>query len=160
MGDECPLLTRGCSQTVPGVPHLVIMDVRQVIRRVEVERVHVKPTDRTQERIGRNDAVSLRHDLPGARIGQVLLSVQDIDSGALAALRFTPDPLKRHICRTHLGFGRAERDLGALIGYPGTNYRSAGLIPDLLEDKAALRGDLLRLTRLGGRHGHRRRSAR
>jgi len=49
---------------VPGVPHLVIMDVRQVIRRAEVERVHVKPTDRTQERIGRNDAVSLRHDLP------------------------------------------------------------------------------------------------
>src|SRR5262245_14531825 len=87
------LLTRWRPQPVPGVADLVVMHVGRIIGRVEVEGVDIQPSDCAEERIGRDDPVALGRDLAGAGVGQILLRIEDIDGGALSALRLSPHPL-------------------------------------------------------------------
>src|SRR4029079_11781728 len=86
-GENTNLLPRRRPQAVPGVAHLMVVHFRQIIRRVEAEILDVEPADRAEQGIGGDHAVALRADQPGLGQNQVLLRVQDVDGGALAAGR-------------------------------------------------------------------------
>ena len=126
------------------------MHVGQIIGRVESERLDVEPADRAQQRIGRHHAVALRADQPRFGGDEILLRVQHIDRGALAALGLAPHAIERHRGSAHFGFRGADRDLGADIGGPGADHRGARLVADLVEHLAALRHHLLGLPGLRG----------
>src|SRR5450631_18196 len=82
-----PSLSGRRAQPVPGVTHLMVVYFRQVIRRVERQRLDVEPADRAEQGVGGDHAIALRADQPCLRGNQVLLRVQHVDRGALAALR-------------------------------------------------------------------------
>jgi len=54
-----PLLTRRCANTVPCIADLVVMNLRKIVRRVQVKDMHVKPSDCAEQRIGRDHPVAL-----------------------------------------------------------------------------------------------------
>src|SRR5450755_4933459 len=87
-------LPRRRAQAVPGVAHLMVMYFRQIVRRVERERLDVEPADGAEQGVGGDDAVALCADQPRLGRDQVLLRVQHVDRGALAALRLLGDALK------------------------------------------------------------------
>ena len=87
----------------------------------------------------------MRADQPRLRRDQILLRVQHVDRGALAALRLLAHALQRDASGTHLGFRSRHRNLGAFIGDPGADRRGAGLIADLIEHQTALCGQFLGL---------------
>src|SRR5260370_11594328 len=94
------------------------MNLRQIIRRVEIEGMHVKSSDRAQQRIGCNHPVALSLNLPGPSIRQFLLRIEDIDRCALPALRLAPNPLARNAGRAYFGLRRTDRTLRSLIRHP------------------------------------------
>src|SRR6266850_619549 len=81
------LLPRRRAQSVPGVTHLMVMHVGQVVRRIEVERLDIEPADGGKQRIGGDHAVAQRADQPRLCRDQILLRVEHVDGGALAAGR-------------------------------------------------------------------------
>src|ERR1700733_4418524 len=84
------------AQALPGVAHLMIMGLRQIIRRVERERLDVELADGAEQRVGGDHAIALRTDQPGFRRDQVGFRIQYIDGGALSALSLLLYPLQRH----------------------------------------------------------------
>ena len=132
-------LSRRRAQAVPGVADLVVMHLWQVVRGVEAERLDVEPADGAEQRIGSDDAVALGADQ--ARFGQdqVLLRVQHIDGGALAAGGFLLHAGQRHGGGADFGFGGRHRDLGAFVGDPGADGSGAGLVAHLIQYQPALR---------------------
>ena len=50
------------AQAEPLVAHLPVVDRGIVIRHAQTESIGVQPSDRGEQRIGRNDAVALRRD--------------------------------------------------------------------------------------------------
>src|SRR5262249_56564454 len=80
------LLPRRRAQAVPGIAHLVVVDLGRIVRGVEAERLDVEPSDGAEQRIGGDHAVSLRADQPRARGREVLLRVEDLKRRALARL--------------------------------------------------------------------------
>ena len=96
---------------MPCIPHLMVMNLRQIVRGIQIQDVHVQASNRTQERVGRDHPIPLSQNQPGAGIGQILLGVEDVDGCALSSLRFPTNPPKRYFGRMHLGFGGRQRDL-------------------------------------------------
>src|SRR6185369_14392069 len=84
-GRKYNLLPRRRPQAVPGVAHLMVVHFRQVVGRVEAEVLDVEPADGAEQGVGGDHAVALRADQPGLGQYQVLLCVQDVDGGTLAA---------------------------------------------------------------------------
>src|ERR1700686_4415729 len=78
------LLPGGRAKAVPGVAHLMVVDLRQIVRRVERQRLDVEPADGAEQRVGGDHAIALRADQPRLRRNQILLRVQHVDRGALA----------------------------------------------------------------------------
>ncbi len=79
---------------MPGVPHLMIVNFRQIVRRVETERADIEAANCTQECVGCNYAIALRQNLAGARCGKILLGIKHVDGGALSRLRLAPHALR------------------------------------------------------------------
>jgi hypothetical protein len=117
----------------------MIVQFRQIVRRVERQRLDVEPADGAEQGIGSNHAIALRADQPRLRRNQIGLRVQDVDRGALAARGFLADALQRDRRRPHLGFRCRYRDLGAFIGDPGADCGGAGLTADMIQHLPALR---------------------
>src|SRR5215216_914742 len=139
------LLPRWRPQAVPGIANLVVVHFRQIIRRVEAEVLDVEPADGAEQGVGGDHAVALRADQTGLGQNQVLLRVQDVDGGALAAGRLPLNALQGDGCGADFGFGCGDRNLGAFVGDPGADRGGAGLVAELVEHQAALAGDLLGL---------------
>src|SRR5262249_27684946 len=72
------LLPRWRAQAVPGIAHLVVVDLGRIVRGVKAERLDVEPSDGAEQRIGGDHAVPLRADQPRARGREVLLGVEDL----------------------------------------------------------------------------------
>src|ERR1700712_3149946 len=143
-------LPRRRPQAVPGVAHLMIMYLRQIVGVIERQRLDVEPAYGAEQGIGSDDPLALGADPPRLCQDQILLRVQDVDRGALAALRFPADALQGNGCGAHFGFGSGDRDLGAFMSDPGAGSGGAGLISDLVEYEPALRRQLLGLPGLRG----------
>src|SRR5262249_15516526 len=60
------LLPRRRAQAVPGIAHLVVVDLRRIVRGVEAERLDVEAPGGAEQRIGGDHAVALRADQPRA----------------------------------------------------------------------------------------------
>src|SRR5262249_55725369 len=94
-------LAGGRAQAVPGVADLMVMPLGQVVRRIQAQRLDVEPADGAEQGVGGDHAVALRADQ--ARLGrdQVLLRVEHVDRGALAAGRFPLYASQRDGCGTN-----------------------------------------------------------
>src|SRR5262249_50169774 len=145
------LLPRRCAQAVPGIAHLVVVDLRRIIRGVEAERLDVEPPGGAEQRIGGDHAIPLRADQPRAGGREVLLRVEDLERRALARLRFLLHAGERDGGRAYLRFRGGERNLCSLEGDPGAEHRGLGLIADELQHDAGLHRDLRGLPDLRGR---------
>src|ERR1700730_9938682 len=66
--DQRGLLPRRRAQAVPGVAHLVIVDLGQIVRRIERKGFDVEPTDGAEQRVGGDHPVALGADQP--RLGR------------------------------------------------------------------------------------------
>ena len=95
------LLPRRRAQSMPGVADLLVMHFRQIVRRIERQRLDVEPADGAEQRIGGDHAIALRADQPRFGRNQIGLRVQDVDRGALPALRLLADALQRNGRRAH-----------------------------------------------------------
>src|SRR5262249_8449962 len=144
VGFAVELLPRRRAQAVPGIAHLVVVDLGRIVRGVEAERLDVEPSDGAEQRIGGDHAVPLRADQPRARGREVLLRVEDLKRRALAGLRFLLHAGERDS-------GGPPRRLRPLEGAPGLRNRGLGLIADELQHDAGLHRDLLGLPDLRGR---------
>src|SRR6516162_1944690 len=58
------LLTGRRTKPVPGIPHLVIMNFGQIVRRIELEDLDIEPAHRTQQRVGGDHPVALALNQP------------------------------------------------------------------------------------------------
>src|SRR5262249_36781899 len=113
------LLPRRRAQAVPGIAHLVVVDLGRIVRGVEAERLDVESSDESQHCIGGDHAVPWRADQPRARGREALLGVEDLKRRALARLRFLLHAGERDSGGAHLRFRGGERNLRPLEGDPG-----------------------------------------
>src|SRR6476620_156053 len=128
----CPdLLSRGRAEAVPGVAHLMIVHLGQVVRRIERQRLDVEPDDGAEQRVGGDHAIALRANQARLCRDQVLLRVQNVQRSALAAGRFLAHAVERDRRGADLGFRCRHCDLGTFIGDPGTHRSGAGLVANL-----------------------------
>src|SRR6266478_1753931 len=132
------LLARGRANPVPGVSYLVIMNFRQIVRRVEIQDMNVEASDGAQQRVGRDYAVTLACNQPCARVGQVLLRIENIDRGALTSRGLAPYALERDGGCAYFGLCRRERYLRSFIAHPCAGGCGSCLVSDLFEHHAAL----------------------
>src|SRR5262252_4665469 len=123
---QLELLSFWRAQAVPGIAHLVVVDLGRIVWGVEAERLDVEPSDGAEQRIGGDHAVPLRADQPRARGREVLLRVEDLKRRALARLRFLLHAGERDGGRAHLRFRGGERNLRSLEGDPGAEHRGLG----------------------------------
>src|SRR5262249_35030115 len=108
------LLPRRRAQAVPGIAHLVVVDLRRIVRGVEAERLDVEAPGGAEQRIGGDHAVALRADQPRAGGREVLLRVENLERRALARLRFLLHAGERDGGRAYLRFRGGERNLCSL----------------------------------------------
>ena len=80
---------------MPGVAHLMVMHLGEIIRRIERERPDVESADRAEQRVGGDHAISLRADQPRLGRNQLGLRVQDVEGCALPTGGFPLHTLKR-----------------------------------------------------------------
>src|SRR6185312_7740333 len=132
-GTKYNLLSRRRPQAVPGVAHLVVVHFRQIVGRIEAEIPDVEPADCAEQGVGGDHAVALRADQAGLGQNQVLLRVQHVDGGALAAGGLSLHALQGDGGGADFGFGCGDRNLGAFIGNPGADRGGAGLVADLVQ---------------------------
>ena len=135
---------------MPGITHLVVMDLRQIVRRMQAERFDVETADRAKQRVGGDHAIALRADQSRLGRHQILLRVEHVHGGALAALRLLADAIECDGSRAHFGFRRTDRGPRTFVGDPCGDGGGARLIADLLQHQAALRGEFLGLSGLRG----------
>ena len=81
---------------MPGVSHLMIMNFRQVVRRVEIQDVNVEASDSAQQRVRCDYAITLACNQPGAGAGEILLGVENVDCGTLTSGGLAPYALERN----------------------------------------------------------------
>src|SRR5438477_5869208 len=146
------LLSRRRPQAMPGIAHLMVMHFRQIVRRIETEILDVEPANRAEQGIGGDHAVALRADQASLGQNQILLRVQDIEGGTLAAGGLPLHALQGDGGGTDFGFGGGDGNLGAFIGDPGADRGGAGLAANLIQYLSALCRDFLGLPGLRGRH--------
>ena len=91
------------------------MDFGRVVRGVEAERLHVEPSGGGEQRIGGDNAVALRANEPRACRSEVLLGVEHVERGALAALRLPLHPGEGDGGGAYLGLRGRERDLRPFV---------------------------------------------
>jgi len=82
--------------------------------------MNVETADGAQQRVGRNHAVTLALNEPGAGVGQILLRIEHIDRGALSAGGLTPERPGGDAGRAHFNaLGRAvSATLRTFIAHP------------------------------------------
>jgi len=96
---------------VPCVAHLVVMNFGQIIRRVQIEGMHIEPSDRAQQRIGCDHPVVLGRDC------LVLALVRSCCALRTSIVVRCPPAASRRTPRSatsaaaHFGLRRRERDL-------------------------------------------------
>src|SRR6266404_7858882 len=72
------LLSGRRAQPVPDVPHLLVMGLWVVIRRIERQMGTIEPADGAQQRIGGHHAILLRRDQARARLHEILLGIEHL----------------------------------------------------------------------------------
>lgn len=77
---------------MPGIPNLVVVNLWQIVGRVQPERLHVEAPYGAEERVGCDHAVALSEDQPSSGIGQILQGVEYVDRRALSCLRLPLHP--------------------------------------------------------------------
>jgi len=80
----------------------MIVDARIVDLDRQIQRLRPQPARRGKQRIGCDDAVSLRRHERDARVHEFLLRVEDVERRALADARFLTNAVERDLGRGDL----------------------------------------------------------
>src|SRR5262249_21580426 len=97
-----------CSQSIPNIADLRVVNLRIVTRYAQSERAVIQMPDCGQKRVRRDDSIALRQDEPCARGDKVQIGIEHINRGPLAGLLLTLDPALCDRCRFDFSLGGGD----------------------------------------------------